>query len=245
MAQRLQNSAPMVTGRPFQTEGVSLYATIGDRVQYRNVRLFGQRRRRRGRRRRKGGFIKGANSTFDIATGVDKTTRRTFSASPVSSFTDWPIPTAFASQTVTFDVRRCEADVENENDNSRIVTLQFDANRDVVTEIRGTATLLEQEVRAGGIVRLRLAYAVAGGTQPDTFRATATAGPSSPASQTATYSGQRIIEIDTPPLLDTSAYTYKITAENGATTKDLITAIVVNADASGPPAATFLTTEAR
>ena len=52
MTQRVRNPVHIVTDRPFQTEGVSLYATIGATVQYRNLRLFGRRRRRRGHRRR-------------------------------------------------------------------------------------------------------------------------------------------------------------------------------------------------
>eukprot|EP00913_Durusdinium_trenchii_P028459 g26687.t1 len=221
MTQRVRNPVHLVTDAPFGTEGLSLYATIGDEVQYRNLRLLGHRRRRRGRRRRRNGWIKGAGGNHDIANAVTKTARRTFTASPTSSISGWAIPASFASQTVTIDVRRCKDDVEHLNNNSKVVTVTFDASRDIVTEIRGTATLLDQEIRADGYVRLRLIYhPAATGVQPTLFRATRTAGPTSPADATTTYSGQKIITITTPQLSDASDYTYKITAENGATTLD-------------------------
>ena len=137
------------------------------------------------------------------------------------------------------DVRYCELDVENESFDFRRLNLNIDGNRDEITSILGTASALNNEQRDAGIVRLRFRYkASRNGTQPDTFTAIRTAGPSSPlnAPITRTIEAGRVylLEIDTPTLLDSSAYTYTIQASNGATTKDILTGLTVTADATGP-----------
>lgn len=232
MTQRVRNINAAFNDQPFTGQGISLYVSIAGIIQYRNIRLVG-----RGRRRARKHWIKGTTGNHDIANAVTKTARVASVAYPTTQIV-WAIPASYASQTVTFDTRHYKDDVESEVTNYRTLSVQLDANRDPVTAIHGTATLLAQEIRVAGIVRLRLKYEPArDGVQPTLFRASRTAGPSSPADATTTYTaGQRIIEIDTPALLDSSAYTYKITAENGATTLDVLTGITVWADATGPPA---------
>ena len=234
MTQRVLNISNVFTDRPFQGEGYSVYATIGNTVRYRNQRILPSGHNRW----HAPGWIKGtAGGGFDYAGPIAKTARRTSGAtSPIN----WAIPAAFASQTVTFDVRHFKDDVENESDNFRTVTVTFDASRNDNTKILGTAVLLAAEIRDSGIVRLRFLYiADRDGIQPATFRITRTAGPTSPDDVVETYDGERIVEIDTPPLSDASAYTYTIRAENGATTKNVLTGVSVQADASGPPVPTL------
>ena len=204
---------------------------IGEAVQYRQLRCYNGRRA--GKRRRI--TIKGsAGQPF-----VRKTSRIDSVASPDDSLV-WTIPAAYLGQTVTFDVRRFADDVENDSDNYRAATVAISAGGDDETGILGTATPLSLEVRAGGIVRIRLAYEESReGVQPTVFRAMRTAGPSSPSSTTASYSpGQRLVEIDTAALLDSSPYTFKVRAENalGSVTLDVLTGITVEADATGPDA---------
>ncbi len=233
MTQRTRNLTAAFNDQPFTGQGASLYASIGSAIQYRNIRLLG-----RGRRRGRKHWIKGTGGNHDIAAvSVLKTARV---ASVTYNTTEIPhaLPASYANQTAIWDVRHYKDDVENEVSNYRTVSVELDANRDPVTAIHGTAELLDQEVRAGGVVRLRFLYKPAlDGVQPTQFVATRTAGPTSPADATVSYrTGQRIVEIDTPALSDSSAYTYTIRAENGATTKNVLTGISVTADATGPPA---------
>ena len=236
MAQRIRNLSGAFNSHPFTGEGVSLYVTVGSTVQYRNTRIVG-----RGRR-----WIKGTTGVHDIASSsVQKTARRASAADPATSI-PYSIPASMASQTLAVDVRKYRDNVENESDNFRTQRVTLDANRAAVTKIFGTAELLDLEVRAGGIVRLRFVYFESReGVQPTLFRASRTAGPTSPAAVTESYyPGKRLVEIDTPALSDSSPYTYKITAENSATTLDVITGITVQADSTGPPAPTVGTARA-
>lgn len=233
---RVDTQSGAFNDRPFDGEGVSVYASIGSTVRYRNLRVL-PAGRTRGRRH---GTVKGQGGNHNLAaSSVLKTARVASAASPAATL-DYTLPAAMLNQTVTFDVRRYLDDVENESDNYRTATVETDGGGDDATGILGTATLLSQEVRSGGIVRLRIAYKEArSGVQPTVFRAIRTAGPSSPASATASYrTGQRLVEIDTPALLDSSAYTFKVRAENalGTVTLDVLTGISVTADATGPAA---------
>lgn len=215
--------------QPFTGSGVSMYVTAGSTVQYRNKRLI------------TGSILRGTE--FDCgATSVLKTARETFTASPVSSITTTIAPSA----TYAVDIRTFRDDVENESDNYRTRSITVDGSGEDTGTIQGTATLLDYELRDGGIVRLLLLWEPsADGVQPDTFTAIRTAGPTSPANAAVTVDpGVRVIvEIDTPVLSDASAYTYKIQASLSAVTADVLTGISVTADATGPTAPTGVTAE--
>lgn len=235
---RVQNHTGAFTDRPFEGEGASLYATIGSRVVYRALRVLPTSRHRR----RRAGWIKGEGGRHDIATDpVAKTSRRAKLDSPDDEFA-YTVPAEFASQTVRFDVRQFKDDVENESDNVGTAGVTFDSGLDDDTGIIGLATLLAVEQRAGGVCRIRFAYdASPSGLQPDSFTASATAGPTSPAGVNEPYvAGVRVYEIDTPPLSDTAPYTYRIMAAHNATFNlaFILTGINVTADASGPDAPT-------
>ena len=211
---------------PFTGQGVSLYGTLGTSVRYRNLRIVGNK------------FIE--TTEFDIGgSSVTKTARLTSGASPVSSL-NYSVPVAWQSQSVTFDVRQYADDVENESDNYRVETITFDGSGVPVAGIAGTAELIGTTQRDGGIVRIKFRWISSySGTQPVTFTAIRTAGPTSPANVSVNYDSlQFIYEIDTPALSDASPYTYKIQAANGATTTDVLTGISVTADATGPAAPT-------
>lgn len=230
---RVNNHTGAYNDHPFTGSGASLYATSGTTVQYRAVRVL-PTSRRRGRY----GWIKGTSQNHNIdATSVLKTTRRASAASPAESI-DYTLPVSFASQTVTFDVRQYADDVESEVDNFRTQTITFDGSLEDTTGILGTAELIDTEALAGGIVRIRFRYyEEIDGVQPTQFVAVRTAGPTSPANVTVSYTaGQGLVEIETAALSDASAYTYKIRAENGSTTKDVLTGIIFTADATGPSA---------
>jgi hypothetical protein len=243
VTQRVQNLSAIFSDEPFSGEGVSLYATIGETVQYRNLRVLTNGMRRRN------GWIKGTGGNHDIANAVTKTARRASVADPGDEIV-WTLPAEFIpgsnTQNATFDVRRYNSHVENESDNFGTVTVPIDSSGDGDNQILGTAELVNVQIRDGGDVRIRLVYyPSASGVQPTTFTAIRTAGPTSPANVPVTvFEGQTEIEIDVPSLSDASPYTYKIQAANGATTLDVLTGIIFTADATGPTAPTSIAAEA-
>lgn len=244
---RIQSHHSAFNDRPFAGSGASLYATAGERVLYRALRVLPNGRRRA---RNRCGWIKGQGGRHDLAAdSVLKTTRLASVAAPADSFDAVALPAAFADQTVVFDVRQFKDDVENTTDNFRTVTIDLDGDLENATGILGTAVLLDLQVRSGGVVRIRLNWLESlDGVQPTVFRAVRTAGPTSPVSATSSYTpGQRLVEIDTPALSDVAPYTYKIVAENtaGTVTSDVLTGISVQADATGPAAPISGSAEAR
>lgn len=220
---------------PFSGSGASLYLGVGsaDAISYRNLRAWPVG----------GTFTAGAGSKIG-GTNTQKTARVASVSSPTTTIT-YAIPSTYWGQTVYLQVRTFASDCENETIlNPQAVTLDGSGNS--VNAILGTALLLAQTKLDGGQVRLRFRYVPAvSGIQPTQFRAHRTAGPTSPADATVSYSGyQQIYEIDTPALSDASPYTYTISAENGATTSNLLTGISVQADATGPTAPTLLSADA-
>lgn len=218
----------MFNHAPFSGAGVSVYATIGTTVRYRNIRVIS------------GSIVRGTE--FDCgASSVLKTARITSVSSPADDVSFDKTP--YIGQTVSIDIRTYRDNVENEHAGG--VTMTLDGSGDPVSSIDGTATLLATEQRDGGIVRIRFIWLPAlTGLQPSTFTAIRTAGPSSPANVDYTAgTGRQLIEIDTPALSDASPYTYKIRATSGATTSDVLTGISVTADATGPSAPTVVAEE--
>lgn len=247
MTQRVQNLGTPFTDAPFLGEGVSLYASVGQTVQYRNLRVLtgGTRRRRRA------GWVKGSGGNHDIANSVTKTARVDSAADPATSI-EWTLPAAFipggGNQEATFDVRRYKDNVENETYNSGTVTVPIDSSGDGQSTILGTATLIEVQIRDSGAVRIRFRYQPSlNGVQPTVFTAIRTAGPTSPSDVSITTDeGETDLEIDVASLSDSSAYTYKIQAANaaGSVTANILTGITFTADATGPTAPTAGTAEA-
>lgn len=214
---RIHTGTATRSHRPFQGQGASLYQD----GEFRRLRVDC------------GTFTAGPETTIGDA-NVNKTARVDSVLDPTNEFAVDSL--ALASSTVEFQVRSFKDDVENES-NYRPLTLTFDGDGDDATAILGTAVLIATEVYAGGIVRIRFRWKPsASGVQPDTFAAIRTAGPSSPANATTGADRAGLYYIDTPALLDTSAYTYKIQASIGATTADILTGITFTADASGPSA---------
>lgn len=227
---RLKCKNTMYAHRPFDGDGYSLYATIGSTVQYRNRRLLCKQ-------------LGSAELDFG-ATNVTKTARQ----GTITAGGTWTIPAAYQSQTVTFDVRRYKDDVENNTYNYRTATVAIDGSGDLTTAINGTGTHINTEVLAGGIVKISFRYYKAdNGVQPTLYRLTRTAGPTAPTDVTVTKTivvPSEVITFTTGALSDSSAYTFKIVAENDSTTKDLITGLSVTADATGPTAPSTATAEA-
>lgn len=229
--------------RPFEGQGISVYANVGETVLYRAPRVVMHRHRRQRRV-----WIKSPEERIPLdADPIPKTLRRTVLTGTAGDELEIPLTllAEWANETIVIDVRHYRDDVENLSDNFRTVRVDLDGDLDPDEEIRGTAVLLEPQIRAGGIVRLRWRWIPAiDGTQPTLFRASRTAGPTSPAAVTTTARGAGLYEVDTPAL-NSAAYTYKITAENGAITKDVLTGITFTADGTGPPAVTEVLTDAR
>lgn len=217
----------MFAHRPFAGEGYSLYANVGTSVQYRNLRLLCS------------GQIGSVELDYG-ATNVEKTARK----KEIEPGGTYSMPSAFNSETVTFDIRHFKDDVENESTNYNTATVDIDGSGNSISKIYGTGTHIRTDARAGGVCRIYVRYKAAkNGIQPNLFRLSRTAGPSAPADVTVskTIYGQDVIEFITPALSDSSAYTFKVVAENDSTTKDIITGLSVTAAATGPAAASTAT----
>ena len=134
--------------RPFAVKGASLYgvidATSGDEIIFRKLRHFA------------GVAICGAEAKHGTTIGVSKTTALARVADPTHEFA-YTVPAAAASTTCFWQVRTCEADVECET-NALPSRTAIDATLDETPEMFGSAVLLSQEQRSGGVVRLRFAY---------------------------------------------------------------------------------------
>ena len=228
---RLKTRKTLYNDKPFTGDGYSLYANIGSTVQYRYRRLLNRKQ------------IGSTELAFG-ATSVLKTARK----QTIATGGTWAVPASFNGEAaVSFDIRRYKDDVENETYNYRTQTIGIDVGGDGETAIYGSGTVIYNEAQAGGIVIIRLRfYPSATGVQANLFRLTRTAGPTSPADITvsATPVTPTVITFTTAALSDASAYTYTIRAENGATTKDLVTGLSVTADATGPVAPSTATAEA-
>lgn len=232
---RVLNPTAAFNDRPFASEGWSLYATVGTTVLYRRLRVVGS-----GRKGRPRTHIKGTAGSHNLAAAsVLKTARvATGAGTPLT----YALPAALASQTVTFDVRHWLDDVECETDNARTARVDLNGSRADATAILMTGYALEHQVRAGGVVRTRwIVQPARVGTTVAQFRLLFTAGPTSPSAVVQAWNGRdRLIEIDTAALSDSSPYTCTLRAENsGATiTANLVSGVSIQADASGPPAPT-------
>ena len=234
------------TDRPFEGGGASLYVTLGQRVQYRNLRVIPVSAKRRGR----SGTIK-AGTVHDLAAdSVLKTARRASASgeagdtiAPTYDLTAHP---EWASGTIAIDLRPYRDDVELDIDNDRIQRIGLDASHNSDDQVRGFAVLLAAEIRAGGIVRFRWRWVPAGDTTPvDSFIWQATAGPDSAGLVTVTGAGAGLYEADTPPLDDSSAWTWQLDATAGTATRTLLEGVQVTPDATGPPAPVQLVTSPR
>lgn len=223
---RHHRSHQIYTHRPFEGQGVSLYVSVAESVQYRNLRIVGN------------GYLQSPN--WVIGTGdIEKTARVAFEASPVSSISV-PVDTDWQSQTLAVDVRTFADDVENNSDNYRIARIDLDGSGVAQDTIQGVATLLGVEARSGGICVIRIAFANSTtGLQATLLTAVRTAGPTTPANiEVEVESGRVVYEFTTEVLMEVggSPYTFKIQGTAGATTADLLTGITVTVDSTGPDA---------
>lgn len=213
---------PLFSEQPFTGEGASLYVTAGAVVHYRNKAILSARQLC-------------MSAELDYGDQSAKTARVAVVTAPANEF-NYTLP---ADGEFAYDVRVYRDGVETKPIAS--ATISTTAGEEDSAEILGAATLLALEQLAGGVVRIRVAWepALAGATVT-TLAAIRTAGPSSPAEATADAPASRgIVIIDTPALLDASAYTYKIQARGGsATPVDVLTGISITADATGPDVAT-------
>lgn len=217
---------------PFNGQGASLYVTSGTSVVYRKLRL-----RPRGPVLRKGWVVRDP-----------KTTRVDSMAGVADDQLDFAYDlSSLAAGTYTADVRHYLDGVENLSTNALTHTFTIDGSAAEVTAILGTATWIEPEIRAGGIVRIKWAYHASPiGTQPSQFRIDFTAGPTSPSDILVTAtSGQSEYAVDTSALSDASAYTVTLKAENGATVATLHSGKTFTADTTGPTTPTLVSATAR
>lgn len=227
---RLLTRRSIRSHRPFQGQGASLYLASGsidpgaDAILFRRQRLAVP-------------FLQGPESTIG-GTNVQKTARVGSCSDPTAQIA-YTLPGKLANKVVWLQVRTFLSDVENES-NYRPARIELNGSLAAPGSIDGTAELLNQEQRDGGVVRIRFRWIPATtGTQPTQFTAIRTAGPTSPANVVvAVDDSESVYELDTPALLDSAPYTYKIQAAAGSLTKDVLTGITVTADATGPTAPT-------
>lgn len=232
-ATRIWARRPLLLDKPFSSQGVSVYA--GNPIRYRNLRLL----RSRSMLRLSTDFPAGES-------GINKIPRIASAAGEFQEDLEVAVDLSdYADGQVDVDVRHFKDDVESLVSAPRRFAL--DAGGDLADEIRGVAVLLAPEIRTGGIVRIRFRWEPAGdGIQPDQFRLTRTAGPTSPDDVTISAGSRGTYSIDTSALSDASAYTFSLIAEttDQSTQKTLLTGISVTADATGPDAPTNVITTA-
>lgn len=221
----------LLAERPFEGEGVSLYAESGTSVRFRRPMLINSRF----------GFLAIPTDSRFLMTPdgefLPKTLRVGFAAAPEESI-DYTVPPAWYPGNVALSLRTFKDGIENEGISVKAVTLnasgEFDAS------LAGTAALLSREQRDGGVVRIRFSWVNSGTLTPTSIKLIRTAGPTSPADQTYAYVGDGVYEIDSTALSDASAYTFKIqmVVASPSTTLDVLTGISMTADATGPTAPT-------
>lgn len=212
---RLGNKLELFSDKPFASEGYSLYVNAGDRVQYRNQRLLV-------------GLSLGPQPAGKGA--------RVGTITPGGTY---ELPAGFAGEDLVFDVRHFKDHVENLSDNYRTARVSVDGSLDPVDGIRGSASVISQEIIAGGRVRIHVRYfPTRDGVQPDTFRLTRTVGPTTPVDTVLSVTVLRpaVLTFLTAVLSDAAPYTFTLRAENGAVAQDLVTGLSVTADATGPTA---------
>lgn len=208
--------------QPFNGQGASLYVTSGSTVQYRRLLLAP-----RGKVLRQGWSGRNAK-TLRVASDTGVSDDQIDFAYDLSSL---------AAGDYVADVRHYRDDVENLTTNYDTIRFEIDGAAAEVAQVLGTATWLEPDILAGGVVRFRWVWHPSSeGTQPDTFRITFSAGPTSPTALTTDIvAGQFDYELSSAALSDASAYTVVLSAELGAVTATLATNNVT-ADATGPAA---------
>ena len=221
---------PIFPDDPFSGQGVSLYVN----GKYRDLRIIPQDI-----------WLKQGNDWPVGEASVPKTARIASDAETGGNVaTMTPDLSAYNGQTITLDVRHYKNNVEALTVHPQTITLDGSGNTDNV--IRGAFAAMNPEIRAGGIVRIKFHWVASSqGIQPETFKISRTAGPTSPADISETAVGTGIYEIDTLALSDSSAYTYDIIAVNTTLSVNrTLGAVTFTADATGPPAPLAVAAEA-
>lgn len=230
----MSDSRAAHNAHPFAGKGASLYVTAGDTVKYRAIRVRG----RRGAGVCRQGWAGRNPKTLRVASDTAASGEQIDFAHDVS---------ALPAGEYTADVRHFLDNIENLSTNAGTRRFEIDANADLVEAVLGTATWLEPDILAGGIVRLRWSWHPSPhGTQPDTFRIDFTAGPTSPADLTLEVTvGRFEYELLTGPLDDSAAYTVSLKAELDAVSTTLLSGKQVTADATAPATPTLVSIRAR
>lgn len=213
--------------RPFEGQGVSVYAGIGQ-ARYRRPRV-----------------VSGRLTPLRTAFTGEKTARIASEAATAGDVeVEATVPAEIlGNPAAAIDARHYRDDVENEV--SGPVLMSIDSGGDEDNLIEGRAILVEAEIRTGGDVRFHWRYEHGRGT-PARFRWARLSGPSSPAAVTVAYLGPGLYEADFTSL-SSGTYTFRLTIEDtaGTTTTTLLTPVSVTPDATGPNAPTNLSVEVR
>jgi hypothetical protein len=221
----------ILTDNPYSGQGANAYVN----GRYRNYRILTSRPQLR----------QGAEFPVGDAT-IPKDSASVGSATGVPEDVVMISPdlSAYSNSTIEVDVRHYKDDVECESIHSKKVSI--DVSGDIESKIRGSYSLIDTNIRAGGIVRVKFLFAASlNGVSPETFSISRTAGPTSPTDVSVDYEGSGVYEIETVALDDSSPYTFDILAIN--TTESVsrtLGPVTFTADDTGPAAATSVTAEA-
>lgn len=220
---RVRAKRPLYSARPFEGNGTSLYLSIdGEPVQYRQLQV--------------------ASSARLNPSPARKTTRVAFAADPATSI-DYELPPELAGQSVTFDLRRYADDVESLMDNSSTRTVVIDEELAETPEIMASAYLVAVQILAGGRAEILFVYTPSpNGLQPERLELQRVSGPSSPAALVLLPDLLLLptqYTFQTDPLLDSATYEFRLVAIYESVEQVLISGIVVQVDASGPPEPTI------
>jgi hypothetical protein len=226
---RILSCRPVFVHRPFQGQGASVYAGIGQ-PRYRKPRMMPDR-----------------PIPLEMAFTSDKTARIASEAGTGELAIDATLSDELIDNpNVAIDVRHYRDDVENDSCRPQLVSV--DSSGDGEDVISGRAILiLPVELRDGGGIRIHFRYEHDRGT-PARFRLTCLSGPTSPDDVEVTYTVPGRYEADVAAVdVSDGDYEFELSIEDdpGDVTLTLLPLIEVTVETSGPDAPTILTAEVR
>ena len=230
MQRASHQSPPIFSDRPFAGQGVSVYLGTSLPLITRPQRMVD------------GSPLAVGDHPYS-AESIARTTRVGSGSGAAGELVDVEIDaTAYASQTIWLDVRHFKDHVENQDPHPQ--QLLLDGSGDPVSEILGEAISLGYVAFAGGIVQVSFRWMPSVyGLTVETFELRRVSGPTTPAAVSIAVNSSGIYQLDSEPLDDSATYTLSIVAISGSTERVLFTLASVQADATGPPLPSPITTE--
>ncbi|TWT49010.1 hypothetical protein KOR42_39260 [Thalassoglobus neptunius] len=230
MQRASHRSPPIFSDRPFAGQGVSVYLGTSLPLITRPQRMV------------HGSPLAVGDHPYS-AESIARTTRVGSESGDSGELVEVEVDaSAYASQTLWIDVRHFKDRVENSDPHPQ--QLLLDGSGDPVSEILGEAISLGYVALAGGIIEVSFRWIPSAyGLTVETFELRRVSGPTSPAAVSITANSSALYQIESEALDDSATYSLEVVAISGSTERVLFTLASVQADASGPPIPSPITTE--